>query len=489
MLYHHNNGNFLKLVELIAKFDDLMSDHLMRIVEGSQPRQTHYLSKDIQKELISLLYNAIRNIIMPILKQAKYCSYIANCTPDVSHVKNHRKYEGKIAGVQNHILGLDSKAFFIPCTSHTLNLAVNDAAMAYSIGVAFFDTIQKVYVLFLHLYIIGQSLRSNDTRWEVIIDAICPLRCYIKHFYESLLDLVDDIKELKFLCCLVVWHYILNEINVLSKMFQKVTVELATTGTSLEKVTNHLEGLRNDDSFKSFLVDAKTVAEIILEPKPDSKVKLYFFTLDAAIASSEEEEEGFEQTKQHSSHFEFQYDISKLKNCPNRTVASEEQSLSKLKLIEIYLRFTMFETQLNAQATISIEQELGEKLKRQSCSLAESGCKPRDRPARAGMLHASRRAVQQGASQSTSSWRKLPATPASSSSRRLTYTVVLVSAGDAVLDYNQSRFNYLVTKFGGVVPFRRSFLRGRCKYTQLSGSKERWVSFPTFSAVPMVIRH
>lgn len=427
VLYHHNNGNFLKLVELIAKFDDVMSDHLMRLAKASQPRQTHYLSKDIQNELISLLSNAIKSQIMSMLKEAKYYSIIVDCTPDVSHVEqmsltirfvncepgsikiqehfigfvplekttgaalterilnllsimniplenmrgqgydNGSNMKGKNVGVQKRILELNSRAFFIPCTSHSLNLVVNDAAEASTIGVAFFDTLQKLYVFFsasthrwgiLKGHISSLTLKPlSETRWEARIDAIRPLRYYIKDFNDALLHIADDtsfdrktryeaecllrkIVEFRFLCCLVIWHDILNEINILSKMLQKITVELATAITALQKVTKHMKSLRNEETFNSFLVEAKTIAESIgaeaelqndfpcvrlkrpkkqfdesdevvrLDPKNDFKVNFYFFTLDQTIASLEER---FEQINQHSNNFEFLYNIPKLK--------------------------------------------------------------------------------------------------------------------------------------------------------------------------------
>ncbi|KAJ8880076.1 hypothetical protein PR048_020699 [Dryococelus australis] len=174
----------------------------------------------------------------------------------------------------------NKRAFFIPCTSHALNLVVNDAAMASSIGVAFL-TIQKAI---LKKHVTSLTLKPlSDTRWEARIDTIRPLRYYINDLYEALIDMLDDssfdrkarheaesltkkFMEFKSLYCLVVWHYILNERNVSSKVFQ--TVELATAVTALETVTNHLKSLRNDDSFNSFLVDAIMVAENIgAQPK------------------------------------------------------------------------------------------------------------------------------------------------------------------------------------------------------------------------------
>lgn len=308
-LYKHNNGNFLKLVELIAKFDDVMSDHVLRVVKNPKPRQTHYLSKDIQNELISLISNVIKRKIVSMLHKAKYYSIIADCTPDVSRVEqmsltvrffhiadpsdiqiqehfigffpleqttgevltksiltmlsnmnisvenmrgqgydNAANMKGKNVGVQKRILQINPRAFFIPCTAHFLNLVVNDAAMNSTIGVAFFNTVQKLYVFFFastHRWAIFQKHLTSltlkllsETRWEARIDAIRPLRYYMKDICVALLEVADDnssdelarheaealvssVCEFKLLCCLVVWHDILYKIKILSKMLKK----------------------------------------------------------------------------------------------------------------------------------------------------------------------------------------------------------------------------------------------------------------------------
>ncbi|KAK0141005.1 hypothetical protein N1851_021993 [Merluccius polli] len=52
-LYEPDNGNFLKEVELLAKFDPVMENHLARIKDEST--HTHYLWQRIQNELIQII--------------------------------------------------------------------------------------------------------------------------------------------------------------------------------------------------------------------------------------------------------------------------------------------------------------------------------------------------------------------------------------------------------------------------------------------------
>jgi hypothetical protein len=84
-LYSSNNGNFLKFIEFLSKFDPVMKEHIRRI--SSQEIHCHYLGKDIQNEVIQLLANKIRFRIVTALKNAKYYSIILDCTPDINHTE------------------------------------------------------------------------------------------------------------------------------------------------------------------------------------------------------------------------------------------------------------------------------------------------------------------------------------------------------------------------------------------------------------------
>jgi hypothetical protein len=216
-LFEKNNGNFLKMVEFLSQFDAVMGEHVRRI--QNEETHNHYLSKDIQNELIDILANEVQKGIVKQQRKAKYYSIISDCTRDVSKVEqmttilrfiligDDKKVEiceyffgfknvckttgegltsnilnileendiplcdmrgqgydngsnmiGKHQGVQKRILDLNPRAFFVPCYSHRLNLIVNDIAKESIHAVKNFDVIQGIY----------KFLSGSSQRWDIL---------------------------------------------------------------------------------------------------------------------------------------------------------------------------------------------------------------------------------------------------------------------------------------------------------------------------------
>lgn len=62
-VYEPDNGNFLKEVELLAKFDPLMENHLAKIKDENT--WTHYLGQQRQNELIQIIsYKMVQTSIV-----------------------------------------------------------------------------------------------------------------------------------------------------------------------------------------------------------------------------------------------------------------------------------------------------------------------------------------------------------------------------------------------------------------------------------------
>lgn len=70
VLYEINNGNFLGLIQLLARFDNVLMENIRRI--QNKEIHNHYLGKTIQNEMIHLLSRSIRNEILEKLNNAKY---------------------------------------------------------------------------------------------------------------------------------------------------------------------------------------------------------------------------------------------------------------------------------------------------------------------------------------------------------------------------------------------------------------------------------
>ncbi|KAB0802613.1 hypothetical protein PPYR_04799 [Photinus pyralis] len=234
-------------MELLAKFDSVTRDHLRRASNHS--RGTHYLGKTVQNEVISLLGKKVRDTILEKIKLAKYYSIILDCTPDVSKTEqmslvirivsnkngeykpkeyfinflpvestsgagltevllnelnrlglavgnirgqgydNGANMKGVHSGVQRRILNENPKAFFVPCSCHSLNLVVQELFVFFS------GSTQRWSVLQNHIS--SLTIKSvSDTRWESRINAIKPLRYQLGEIYDALVEIsLDEQKD------------------------------------------------------------------------------------------------------------------------------------------------------------------------------------------------------------------------------------------------------------------------------------------------------
>ena len=253
-----SNGNFLGIIELISKYDDVLKK-LVEKVSRKKVSQAHYLSPSSQNEIINAISNKIVQKNMSCLRDARYYSLVLDCTPDVSHKEqmslilryveciegeglkieesffgfinvddttgkglmeaflsraeelgldignmrgqaydNGANMKGCNKGVQARILDLNKRALFFPCAAHSLNLVANDTAKSSSYALSFFGTINRVYVLF----------SSSPARWSVVqkhltisVKLLSETRwesrtSAIKPFRYQLDKLVDALEEL-----------------------------------------------------------------------------------------------------------------------------------------------------------------------------------------------------------------------------------------------------------------------------------------------------
>lgn len=85
-----NNGNFLGILELLGRYDEVTRDHLATVEKfqnkgESMKGKTHYLSWMSQNEFISFCGKKVLNHILNERIKSIYYGVIVDATPDVSH--------------------------------------------------------------------------------------------------------------------------------------------------------------------------------------------------------------------------------------------------------------------------------------------------------------------------------------------------------------------------------------------------------------------
>ncbi|XP_047135550.1 zinc finger MYM-type protein 1-like [Hydra vulgaris] len=220
-LFTPQNGKFLGLIQMLAKFDPVMQKHLALAIKGDT--SDHYCGKNIQNELIDLMSQKVNDEIINRVLKAVYYSIIADCTPDISRKEqlsltirivglsldirveikeyflgffsvsdstglgltevlielltkhglkisncrvqgydNGSNMKGKINGVQKMILNLNPLALYVPCGNHSLNLVISDSARSSVKSIAFFGILQRLFTLF----------SASVSRWKILIDHV-----------------------------------------------------------------------------------------------------------------------------------------------------------------------------------------------------------------------------------------------------------------------------------------------------------------------------
>uniref|UniRef100_H2ZTH4 Uncharacterized protein n=1 Tax=Latimeria chalumnae TaxID=7897 RepID=H2ZTH4_LATCH len=279
--------------------------------------QSTYLGKTIQNKFISLLSSKIKHILQ-LAHKAKYYSIICDCTRDISHTEQMTmiihfvKCEvGQQVKIHEHFLGfipvIDSRGFGLTelildqlkemglQSCHSLNLVVNDAAMCSRHAVFFFSLLQEVYVFFSsssYCWAILKEHVSNftvkplsTTKWESRVDAVRPIMYQLEEVYDALLSIANDTSkdpmtrheaeaiagkmlDFQFLCTLAIWHKVLNQINIASKLLQSPDFDLPTTIQVLGDTVTFLQDYHSDEGFQSVIEEAKQLAQVIgIPPK------------------------------------------------------------------------------------------------------------------------------------------------------------------------------------------------------------------------------
>lgn len=327
-----NPGNFLAVLKLLSKYDPVMANHFTYIRQN--PRSVSYLSHDIQNEFITLLASAVRGKILGEIREAKYFGILFDSTPDISHIeqlseviryvrldydtgqveireafidfleldkKDAAGYEevilkklkdddlkfsdcraqmydnatvmsGHISGVQARLSNQNSKAIFVNCDNHSLNLAGVHAASVDPTIITFFGTVEQVYVFFSASTIRWKKMterlnvtvkRESDTRWSaresavrVIAQSYNEIIEILQEMHEDPLEsadtrekagtLLNNLLTFTFVCFVFLWEPVLHSINVVQKRLQSPKMNLLAASVDLDSLIDEFTTKRSE---------------------------------------------------------------------------------------------------------------------------------------------------------------------------------------------------------------------------------------------------
>lgn len=359
---HRNAGNLIELLKLVAEFDPVMKGHLLYVQQN--PGSTTYLSPEIQNEFIQLLASTVREKLVYDIQRAKYYGIMFDSTPDAAHqeqmsetiryvdinfeektvvvkesflgfIQAHKKDAASIAdiilqqlekdklpfedcrsqcydnasvmsgyksGVQQRLAALNSKATFVNCDNHTLNLVGVHAVSHEVAGVTFFSTVQAIYVYFSQSTLrwerlktaLGVSVKSeSETRWSARVEAVKPIHDQLEHLVELLENIADDQDEnsdtrsdaiqllhriltFEFLVLLRFWNTVLAKIDRVQKRLQDHTMNFHNAAQDIQALQGYF--LENSDAIcKNSLEEAKelcSTCDVQVERRQRKKKKM-----------------------------------------------------------------------------------------------------------------------------------------------------------------------------------------------------------------------
>ncbi|XP_025424288.1 zinc finger MYM-type protein 1-like [Sipha flava] len=297
-----NNGNFLGTLELLAKFDPFIAQHIEKY--GNRGKGTpSYLSSTIYEELLLLMKNDIIKIILKELKAAKYYSLIVDSTPDIANID-------QLVIALRYVLpsGVPAERFliFIPNSGHKskeMSNVVMDFLNSHNIPIEncrgqSYDNARNMSGQYSGLQSRIKSFNSfadvknlSVTRWSARFDSCHALFNSYAFIIEALHSIVDNQKEktvykveangllarLKSLetgLMICIWNSILNSFNATNKKLQSTDIDLHTVLELYNGLENYLVQIRDDfDVFENKAVEITGCSEYTKDSKRKKKRK------------------------------------------------------------------------------------------------------------------------------------------------------------------------------------------------------------------------
>ncbi|XP_050065981.1 uncharacterized protein LOC126555058 [Aphis gossypii] len=300
-------GLFLEIVELISRYDPVMKDHL-----ENAPKNSTYLSPDIQNDIIKSIQNVMLRSIISSIK-CKPVSIIADETTDLGHNEQLslviRYFDEDTYMPVERFIGLhrvekvDSQSIFDELSKMLSSLTIEwnditsvcfDGAAAMSVLVdactsskenrivfEFFGVVQLTYAFIegsavRHAILeniskqINVTLRTmkslSTTRWACRSEAVSA----IKHNYLALIKALENItystkqtdvnakgrgllyqlKNFNFILGLYMMDPILTMINKVSKYLQSENCDLLSAMNYIKSLRSAINDMRSECNFK-----------------------------------------------------------------------------------------------------------------------------------------------------------------------------------------------------------------------------------------------
>lgn len=345
-----NEGNFLELLKLIAKYDSILDSHLNEKADSTMTYK--YISPESQNELISSLGAETLNMIVKEIKDAVFYSVIVDSTIDIARVDQFslsiryvdksgksverfikfeelssgssaeafhdllilalreqgldltkvrgqaydgaRNMSGHLSGLQKRVKDTcSSKALYVHCCAHNLNLILLDAATSCKSGKLFFGTLETLYCFLtssLPRYkilaeeqekLIQNTVltlkRLSDTRWAsrkqateavlksmpAIIEALYRISDHERTSPKALAEaqgLLTTLETFEFMFMLHFWNNVLGQTFILSNYLQKESIDLNAALELIDKCATNLKRLRSEEGFANIETSAREKA-------------------------------------------------------------------------------------------------------------------------------------------------------------------------------------------------------------------------------------
>lgn len=347
-----NQGNFLELINLLSKHNAALSCHLSNILSNKKKNRLTFLSNVSQNNMLQILSTMVRDQILKKIKKSGVFSFIIDTTTDVSNFEQFslvlrfvnddgeveerlvamkvtsdasglgmfnllceicKNYEidwennlcaqsydgaasmqGHYSGVRSYVQQKNSRAIYVWCFSHILNLVVVDSCDKNKTMRIFFGNLQSI-IAFMRArkrtatFIEAQKkFYSNDrvckiknfspTRWTSHHRALNVI--YSK--YEALMMTLKDLSQstdretsslaknlaivmssFKFVTNLLLMKKVFEHTTPLSVYLQSPGIDFIQALVMIDNCAKNLSKMRQDEYVDQLLEDARQFAENI----------------------------------------------------------------------------------------------------------------------------------------------------------------------------------------------------------------------------------